>query len=112
MKTRYHRATRNDLSEGGSNTLFLAVGFLRWKRSSRDERSYRAPLLLVPVKLNRRGGKSPFYLQQHQDKPRFNATLIQMLKRDFGKDLGRFEDELPRDSQPMVLPSIKKPKRP
>src|SRR5690606_42045582 len=28
-----HRQVRNDLAEGGANTLFLAVGFLRWRRS-------------------------------------------------------------------------------
>ena len=49
---------RNDFAEGGANTLFLAVGFLRWKKKADDERSYRAPLLLVPVKLERRSATS------------------------------------------------------
>ncbi|EHS50832.1 putative DNA helicase, partial [Rhizobium sp. PDO1-076] len=44
-----YRQVRNDFAEGGANTLFLAVGFLRWKKKPEDERSYRAPLLLVPV---------------------------------------------------------------
>jgi hypothetical protein len=34
-----HRQVRNDMAEGGANTLFLAVGFLRWKKKPEDERS-------------------------------------------------------------------------
>jgi Protein of unknown function (DUF4011) len=49
--TELYRKAQSDLAEGGTNTLFLAVGFLRWKRTAEDQKSYRAPLLLVPVKL-------------------------------------------------------------
>jgi len=52
--TALFRKAKNDLAEGGSNTLYLAVGFLRWKQSPTGEKTYRAPLLLVPVKLTRR----------------------------------------------------------
>ena len=96
--TLLHRASRSDMAEGGSNTLFVAIGFLRWKKNADDQRTYRAPLLLVPVKLIRSARNSPFRLQQHEDPPRFNATLIQMLLRDFDVDLRQFENELPRDN--------------
>jgi hypothetical protein len=56
-----YRQVRNDFAEGGANTLFLAVGFLRWRKKPKDERSYRAPLLLVPVKLERRSAKFTFH---------------------------------------------------
>ncbi|HET8636540.1 MAG TPA: DUF4011 domain-containing protein, partial [Acidobacteriaceae bacterium] len=36
-----YRKARSDLEEGGSNTLFLAVGFLRWKKAESDPRSYQ-----------------------------------------------------------------------
>jgi very-short-patch-repair endonuclease len=95
--TALFRKVRNDLAEGGSNTLYLAVGFLRWKQTPTDEKSYRAPLLLIPVKLMRRSASSPFYLANHEDEVRFNATLLQMLKKDFGCNLTHFEDNLPTD---------------
>ena len=101
-----YRAARNDMAEGGTNTLFLAVGFLRWKRSAGDKRSYRAPLLLVPIKLTRKSSQSPFHLRMHEDETRFNATLIQMLKQDFGKNLTRFESELPEDESGLDVPKI------
>ena len=101
-----YRAARNDLAEGGTNTLFLAVGFLRWRQKTRDKKSYRAPLLLVPIKLTRKSSQSPFHLQMHEDETRFNATLIQMLKQDFGKDLSAFETDLPRDKHGVDVPQI------
>lgn len=42
-----YRQVRNDFAEGGANTLFLAVGFLRWRKKPEDERSYLARLLGV-----------------------------------------------------------------
>lgn len=95
--TTIYRNVQNDLSEGGSNTLFLTVGFLRWKQKADDSKTYRAPLLLVPVKLIRKSALSPFLLTLHEDDVRFNATLIQLLKKDFDRDLSSFESDLPRD---------------
>ena len=101
-----HRQVRNDFAEGGANTLFLAVGFLRWKKKPEDERSYRAPLLLVPVKLERRSATSRFTLRFHEDEPRFNATLLQFLERDFELKLPQFAGELPLDDNGVDVPRL------
>ncbi|MEX5591218.1 DUF4011 domain-containing protein, partial [Pseudomonas urmiensis] len=34
------RTARSDLEEGGANTLFLAIGFLKWKKSADDPKTY------------------------------------------------------------------------
>ena len=91
-----YRKAKSDLQEGGTNTLFLAAGFLRWQREG-DKRKYSAPLLLVPVKLTRRSARSEFLIQHHEDEVRFNSTLIEFLKRDFDLSLSGLEGELPRD---------------
>ena len=104
--TTIYRAVQNDLSEGGTNTLFLAVGFLRWKQKPEDSRVCRAPLLLVPVKLVRKSTISPYYLELHEDEVRFNATLIQLLKKDFGRDLTYLEGELPSDDSGVDVPQV------
>lgn len=101
-----HRQVRNDMAEGGSNTLYLAVGFLRWKPDPNVDKDYRAPLLLVPVKLLRRSVSSPFYLGNHEDEVRFNATLLQLLKKDFDCDLSSFEAELPMDDSGVDVPQV------
>lgn len=104
--TTLYRSVRNDMAEGGTNTLFLAVGFLRWRPDPNDKKTYRAPLLLVPVKLIRQSASSPFKLCLHEDETRFNATLIQLLKKDFDKDLSQFESELPSDGDGVDVPLI------
>lgn len=101
-----HRQVRNDFAEGGANTLFLAVGFLRWKRKPDDQKVYRAPLLLVPVKLERRSASSRFNLRFHEDEPRFNATLLQFLERDFDLPLPQFNGELPQDESGVDVPQL------
>lgn len=101
-----HRQVRNDLAEGGANTLFLTVGFLRWKKKSGDERIYRAPLLLVPVTLTRRSASSRFTLRFHEDEPRFNATLLQFLESEFTLALRQFSGPLPQDESGVDVPRL------
>ncbi|WP_407865923.1 DUF3320 domain-containing protein [Phyllobacterium phragmitis] len=101
-----YRQVRNDFAEGGANTLFLAVGFLRWRKKPEDERSYRAPLLLVPVKLERRSASSRFTIRFHEDEPRFNATLLQFLERDFDLRLPQFSGDLPLDDNGVDVPRL------
>ncbi|HVW54913.1 MAG TPA: DUF3320 domain-containing protein [Rhizobiaceae bacterium] len=101
-----HRQVRSDFAEGGANTLFLAVGFLRWKKKPEDERSYRAPLLLIPVKLERRSASSAFALRFHEDEARFNATLLQFLEREFDLALPQFSGDLPVDESGIDVPRV------
>ena len=100
------RRVKNDLAEGGSNTLYLAVGFLRWKKPAEVEKTYLAPLLLVPIKLVRRSASSPFYLAHHDDDVRFNATLIQLLEQDFRCDVTSMESHLPTDDSGVDVPKV------
>ena len=101
-----YRQVRNDFAEGGANTLFLAVGFLRWRKKADDERVYRSPLLLLPVKLERRSASSTFTLRFHEDEPRFNATLLQFLNREFDLDLPQFAGDLPTDESGVDVPRV------
>ncbi|WP_349636745.1 DUF3320 domain-containing protein [Tardiphaga sp. P9-11] len=95
--TELFRSAKNDLTEGGTNTLYLAVGILKWRKTPTDQRLYRAPILLLPVKLERSGASDRFRLKFHEDEPRLNATLLQFLRRDFDLSLPDFRDGLPAD---------------
>ncbi len=46
-------AARTSLEEQGVNTLFLALGMLRWSERDEPRGGLRAPLLLIPVELER-----------------------------------------------------------
>jgi very-short-patch-repair endonuclease len=94
--TELYRQAKSDLSEGGTNTLYLAVGVLKWKKTPSEQRIYRAPILLLPVKLERSGVSDRFRLKFHEDEPRLNATLLQFLKREFDLNLPDFRDGLPQ----------------
>jgi very-short-patch-repair endonuclease len=92
-----YRSARAALQEGGANTLFLALGFLAWTREDKVDQRYKAPLVLVPVSLNRKSVRSGFTLTLHDDECRFNPTLIEMLRQDFQLNLGIADGELPKD---------------
>ena len=92
-----YRRAKTALNEGGANTLYLALGFLSWKRDERDERRFRAPLILLPVTLQRRSVRSGFKLLAHDDEPRFNTTLLEMLRKDYAVDIKGLDEKLPED---------------
>lgn len=91
-----YRKARADIEEGGSNTLFLALGMLRWTPTGSSTDS-RAPMILVPVRLERASARSKPVLVRHDDDTVFNLTLLQMLKQDFGIDMPDLTGDLPRD---------------
>lgn len=92
-----YRKAKSDLDEGGANTLYLALGFLKWKKSPSEARTYRAPLILVPVKLERKSALSGVTMSLHEDEPRFNLTLLELLRQDFELEIPALEGPLPGD---------------
>lgn len=93
-----YRKARLDLQEGGANTLFLATGFLSWKRSADDPKTYRAPLILLPVTLERKSALSGVRMTAHEDEPRFNLTLLELLRQDFELTIPELDGPLPTDA--------------
>src|SRR5690606_23063550 len=81
--TEMFRAARTSLEEGGSNTLFLALGMLQWVESRDVERKLLAPLIMIPVTLERKGIMSGFTLRRHDDDTVVNPTLLQLLEQQF-----------------------------
>ncbi|MGC1509861.1 DUF4011 domain-containing protein, partial [Ketobacter sp.] len=92
-----YRKAQTSLKEGGSNTLFLAVGFLFWKQKEKEDRRYRAPLILLPVSLERKSVRSGVKMIASDDEPRFNTTLLEMLHKDFGIEINGLHGQLPQD---------------
>lgn len=92
-----YRKSQTALQEGGANTLYLALGFLLWKRDDKDLRRFRAPLVLLPVTLERKSVRSGIRMLAHDDEPRFNTTLLEMLRKDFQIDIRGLDGELPTD---------------
>lgn len=91
-------AARTNLEEGGANTLYIALGFLRWTEAERAEASHLAPILLVPVSLTRQSVRSGFRLTRHDDEAIINPTLLQLLKNNFEMRIPGL-DILPQDDK-------------
>lgn len=100
------RSSRTSLQEGGANTLYLALGFLSWTRDDKDGKKFKAPLVLIPVTLERRSARSGFSLKLHDDEPRFNPTLIEMLRQDFELEIAVQDTELPKDDSGLDIAGI------
>lgn len=104
--TELYRAGRAALQEGGANVTFLAFGFLSWTREGKGDKSFRAPLVLVPVTLERKSIRSGFSLALHEDEARFNPTLLEMLRQDFRLTLPVADGALPADEHGLDVTGI------
>ena len=73
--------------EQGVNILYLALGFLKWFESDSSETERFAPLVLVPVNLERQSARSRFVLRYTEEEITLNLSLQAKLKAEFGLDL-------------------------
>jgi len=104
--TNLYRSARATLEEGGSNTLYLAYGFLSWIPEERDK-PCKAPLILIPARLERRSVQSGFTLSLGDDEPRFNMSLLELLRKDYNIfDLDAFGMDLPTDDHGLDIDGI------
>ncbi len=73
------RHARTSLEESGANTLYLAVGFLKFFESPQSQKPRRAPLLLLPLVVERLSVQDGFRFVLDDAEPRLNQTLLQFL---------------------------------
>ena len=86
--------------EQGISVLFLALGFLRWYESDSSEIERFAPLILLPVDLERSSTRSRFRLIFRDQDLEPNLSLRALLSNDFGLTLPDFpegDEWLPSD---------------
>jgi very-short-patch-repair endonuclease len=81
---------RTFIEEQGVNVLYLALGQLRWFEAGAAETARHAPLVLLPVKLERRSAAERFYLSWLGEEAQENLSLAAKLKADFGIVLPEF----------------------
>ena len=81
--TALYRQGRTDLEEGGVNTIYLAIGFLEWKVAEKDEKTYFAPILLLPVRLQRRSIAEGIRITRIDSETVINETLLELLRSQY-----------------------------
>ena len=87
-----YRGARSLEEEQGVSVLFLAVGFLRWYDSVSPEIERFAPLILLPVDLERQSARGRFRLVFRDQDLDANLSLRAMLETDFALKLPDLPD--------------------
>src|SRR5690554_3971960 len=103
--TKLYRSSRLSLEENGANTLYLALGFLKWYESPKSEQARYAPLLLLPVEIIRKSAQKGYVIRSREEETLMNITLLEMLKQDFDISIGGLA-ELPRDESGVDVTKI------
>ena len=103
--TTVERAARLGLEEGGANTLFLALGFLVYTEAESSDIERRAPILLIPMSIERKSVRDGFRIRRIDEESRINVTLLEKLRVDFGITIDDL-DPLPEDDSGLDVPKI------
>ena len=91
-----YRTAKTALEENGANTLYLALGMLRWFENKRSTKARYAPVILVPIEMVRKSAAQGYVIRLRDDEPQMNITLLEKLKQDFGIMVNGL-DPLPAD---------------
>lgn len=94
--THLYRSSRLSLEENGANTLYLALGLLKWFETPSSTRPRFAPILLLPIEIVRKSAAKGFMIRGRDEDTALNITLLEMLRQDFGINIGGLET-LPTD---------------
>ncbi len=90
-----YRAARNTIEETGANSLFMAIGVMRWYESPQHETPRYAPVLLLPVEMVYKKGN--YYVRTRDEEISLNITLTEFMRQNFNITIDGL-DPLPRDS--------------
>lgn len=98
-----YRAARNAIEETGANSLFMAIGTLRWYETPLSETPRYAPLLLLPVEMVYKKGS--YFVRAREEEITLNITLIEFLRQNYDIRINGL-DPLPKDQSGVDVPLI------
>jgi very-short-patch-repair endonuclease len=83
---------RTMIEEQGVNVLYLAFGHLKWFEAGHSDTPRYAPLILIPVELQRKTASERFRLRWREEDLEPNLSLEARLKNDFAINLPPFPE--------------------
>lgn len=86
-----HALARHSVNDFGETLLFLTLGKLRWHDRSDPDTALQAPLLFLPVQIERDDIPTPFSIRATGEDPVVNPLMKQVLYDEYGIDLPDFE---------------------
>lgn len=81
------------IEETGVNVVYMAFGFIEWTESGNSKDKYKAPVLLVPVKLINESAIMPYKIKPDGDDVIVNPTFRYKLLMEYGISLPEYEDQ-------------------
>lgn len=97
------RVARNAIEETGANSLFLAIGTLRWFETEHSTTPRYAPLLLLPVEMVYK--KTGYHIRTRDEEITLNITLLEFLRQNYNITIKGL-DPLPLDESGVDVPLI------
>lgn len=95
--THLYRTAKTSMEENGANTLYLAVGLLKWFETPSSLKPRYAPILLVPVEIVRKSASSGYVIRSRDEDTMLNITMLELLRQMFDINIGGL-DPLPKDA--------------
>lgn len=83
---------RTFYEEQGVNVLFLAIGMLKWYEAEASDTARYAPLLLLPIALERESASERFKLRFIEEDLTSNLSLLTKMQSDFNLKLPELPD--------------------
>ncbi len=90
---RTYQLAQSFLEEQGVNTLFITFGRLVWYEDDNDAVPHHAPLVLIPVKLQRDLAKQSYDIHYTEEDLEANHSLAARLMQDFRLELPPLPEE-------------------
>ena len=75
-----YRSAKVNVEENGANSLYLALGMLKWNEP-KSQSFHFAPILLVPMEIVRRG--AGYIVRSRDEMTLLNVTLMEMLRQNY-----------------------------
>lgn len=103
--TSLYRTSKTAMEENGANTLYLALGLLRWFETEKSPKPRYAPIVLLPVEIVRKSALKGYVIRLRDDEAQMNITMLEKLKQDFGITVSGL-DPLPLDEHGIDMRTV------
>ena len=103
--TSLYRTSKTAMEENGANTLYLAMGLLRWFETGKSPKPRYAPIVLLPVEIVRKSALKGYVIRLRDDEAQMNITMLEKLKQDFGITVTGL-DPLPLDEHGIDMRTV------
>jgi very-short-patch-repair endonuclease len=90
---RLRREWKTWQEEQGVHTLFLTLGMLHWQESEHEQQECLAPIILVPVGIDKEGWEKPYTIYFVDEDIVINPALAYKLEIDHGIDIPELPEE-------------------